>query len=74
VHGAHDFRHTLATWLEDAGIPAWVIDQVMGHEATSHGSQQRGSAMGATTGTPPGDGRPHRDSDRAAPHTGVEGR
>ena len=42
LHGAHDFRHTFATWLEDAGIPARVIDEVMGHEATS-----RVSAMGA---------------------------
>jgi hypothetical protein len=47
LRGAHDFRHTFATWLEDAGIPARVIDEVMGHEATSRGSQQRGSAMGA---------------------------
>ena len=47
LHGAHDFRHTFATWLEDAGIPAWVIDEVMGHEATSRTGQQRGSAMGA---------------------------
>jgi integrase len=47
LHGAHDFRHTFATWLEDAGIPARVIDEVMGHEATSRGGQQRGSAMGA---------------------------
>ena len=47
LHGAHDFRHTFATWLEDAGVPAGVIDEVMGHEATSHGGQQRGSAMGA---------------------------
>ena len=30
LHGAHDFRHTFATWLEDAGIPARVIDEVMG--------------------------------------------
>jgi integrase len=22
LRGAHDFRHTFATWLEDAGIPA----------------------------------------------------
>ena len=35
LRGAHDFRHTFATWLEDAGIPARVIDEVMGHEATS---------------------------------------
>jgi integrase len=46
LHGAHDFRHTYATWLEDAGIPARVIDELMGHEASSRG-QQRGSAMGA---------------------------
>lgn len=45
LHGAHDFRHTYATWLEDAGIPARVIDELMGHEAT--GRSQRGSAMGA---------------------------
>ena len=31
LHGAHDFRHTFATWLEDAGIPARVIDEVMGY-------------------------------------------
>ena len=47
LHGAHDFRHTFATWLEDAGIPARVIDEVMGHEATSRAGQQWGSAMGA---------------------------
>ena len=42
-----NFRHTFSTWLEDAGIPARVIDEVMGHEATSRAGQQRGSAMGA---------------------------
>jgi hypothetical protein len=47
LRGAHDFRHAFATWLEDAGIPARVIDELMGHEATSRGGQQRGSAMGA---------------------------
>jgi integrase len=47
LHGAHDFRHTFATWLEDAGIPARVIDEVMGHEASGRAGQQRGSAMGA---------------------------
>jgi integrase len=47
LHGAHDFRHTFAAWLEDAGVPARVIDEVMGHEATSRAGQQRGSAMGA---------------------------
>jgi integrase len=47
LRGAHDFRHTFATWLEDAGIPARVIDELMGHEATSRGAQHLGSAMGA---------------------------
>jgi hypothetical protein len=27
LHGAHDLRHTFATWLEDAGIPARVINE-----------------------------------------------
>jgi len=44
--GPHDLRHTFATWPEDAGIPARVIDELMGHQATGRG-QQRGSAMGA---------------------------
>jgi integrase len=46
LRGAHDFRHTFATWLEDAAIPARVIDELMGHEATGRGDQQLGSAMG----------------------------
>jgi integrase len=47
LHGAHDLRHTFATWLEDAGIPARVIDELMGHKATGRSGQQPGSAMGA---------------------------
>jgi hypothetical protein len=47
LHGAHDFRHTYATWLEDAGIPARVIDELMGHEATGRSRRHQGSAMGA---------------------------
>jgi integrase len=47
LHGAHDFRHTYATWLEDAGIPARVIDELMGHQASSRGGHLRGSAIGA---------------------------
>jgi Phage integrase family len=47
LHGAHDLRHTYATWLEDAGIPARVIDELMGHQASSRGGQHLGSAMGA---------------------------
>ena len=31
LRGSHDFRHTFSTWLEDAGIPARVIDELMGH-------------------------------------------
>jgi integrase len=46
LRGAHDLRHTFATWLEDAAIPARVIDELMGHEATGRGAQQLGSAMG----------------------------
>jgi hypothetical protein len=28
LHGAHDLRHTYATWLEDAGIPARVVEAI----------------------------------------------
>jgi hypothetical protein len=45
LHGAHDLRHTYATWLEDAGIPARVIDELMGHQASSRGGLG-GSAIG----------------------------
>jgi integrase len=47
LHGSHDFRHTFATWLEDDGIPARVIDELMGHEATGRAGPGLGSAMGA---------------------------
>jgi len=46
LHGAHDLRHTYATWLEDIGIPTRVIDELMGHQAGSRGGL-RGSAIGA---------------------------
>jgi integrase len=45
LHGPHDLRHTFATWLEDSGVPARVIDELMGH----HGGRRRdgdGSAIG----------------------------
>ena len=47
LRGAHDFRHSFATWLEDAGIPARVIDELMGHEASTRPAQHLGSTMGA---------------------------
>jgi integrase len=53
LRGAHDFRHTFATWLEDDGIPARVIDELMGHEPSTRGARHLGSAMGPTTATPP---------------------
>jgi integrase len=45
LHGPHDLRHTFATWLEDGGIPARVIDELMGHHA-SRSQDQRGSTIG----------------------------
>jgi integrase len=47
LHGAHDFRHTFSTWLEDAGIPARVIDELMGHQATGRSGRHQASAIGA---------------------------
>ena len=65
LHGAHDLRHTFATWLEDGGIPARVIDELLGHEASTRGAQHLGSTMGAhyrhtTPEMPPGSSRPSR--------------
>ena len=46
-HGPHDLRHTFSTWLEDAGIPARVIDELMGHERSRRGELDGGSRIGA---------------------------
>jgi integrase len=44
LSGPHDLRHTFATWLEDAAIPARVIDELMGHAGGRH--SERGSTIG----------------------------
>jgi len=49
LRGPHDLRHTFSTWLEDAGIPARVIDELMGHSGGRNGggeAEQRGSLIG----------------------------
>jgi len=45
LRGPHDLRHTFSTWLEDAGIPARVIDELMGHSGGRRGARD-GSAIG----------------------------
>ena len=47
LRGPHDLRHTFSTWLEDAGIPARVIDELMGHQASGRVGRHPGSAIGA---------------------------
>jgi hypothetical protein len=46
LRGPYDLRHTFATWLEDAGIPSRVIDELMGHAGGRRGGSTAGSPMG----------------------------
>jgi integrase len=46
LHGPHDLRHSFSTWLEDGGVPARVIDELLGHQAGRRGGRD-GSMTGA---------------------------
>jgi integrase len=47
LRGPHDLRHSFSTWLEDEGIPARVIDELMGHQRSRSGELDGGSRVGA---------------------------
>jgi hypothetical protein len=53
LHGAHDLRHTFSTWLEDAGIPARVIDELMATRPAVAAVSSRPAPWAPTTGAPP---------------------
>jgi integrase len=50
LRGPHDLRHSFSTWLEDEGIPARVIDELMGHQRSRRGELEGGSRVGARYG------------------------
>ena len=47
LRGPHDLRHSFSTWLEDDGIPARVIDELMGHQRSRRGELEGASRIGA---------------------------
>jgi integrase len=47
LRGPHDLRHSFSTWLENEGIPARVIDELMGHQRSRRGELEGGSRIGA---------------------------
>jgi hypothetical protein len=47
LRGPHDLRHSFSTWLEDEGIPARSIDELMGHQRSRGGELEGGSRIGA---------------------------
>jgi integrase len=54
LRGPHDLRHTFATGLEDAGIPARVIDVRMGHASGRRDRGAPAARWAASTGKPVG--------------------
>ena len=53
LHGPDDLRHTFSTWLEDAGVPARVIDELMGHERAAAATLRAEVASVRAIATPP---------------------
>jgi integrase len=45
LRGPHDLRYSFSTWLEDEGIPALVIDELMGHQRSRRGELEGSSRI-----------------------------